>query len=248
MARRLALTILCVALLASPSAAIVSNPLPRICNEFRHSDYVFAGRVLSETNAWPRRLRGEGVTIYRIRVDGVFKGRVPRIARLYTANDSGRGVLTAGQLATVFARRYDGRMYFTGSSNSQSGAGATRVVADIRGYLLHPPTVTTISGRVDGNVRGGFGPLGGVRLLLTDGTAKRFVRADRHGKFLAAVPPGRWSVRIAEPGWASRSGVYSYDSAEKIQLRKGDCADLEVETAAPGERLEGLPPWKRWPK
>jgi hypothetical protein len=54
-------------------------------------------------------------------------------------------------------------------------------------------------------------------------------------------------VRIAEPGWASRSGVYTYDSAEHMRLSKGGCADIELETLAPKVRPFGLPAWKRWP-
>ena len=244
MVRRVVIASLAIVFPASPSDAIVSNPLPRICNEFRHSDYVFSGRVLSERSIWPRRLHGDGVTIYRIRVDQVFKGKLPRIAQLYTQNDSGRGVLDAGEHAAVLAQRYEGRMYFTGSSNSQSGPGAAKVVADILEYLRHPPSVTTIAGRLD-NVTTGFG---GTRLLITNGKLKRFVRTDRNGMFLVTVPPGTWSAQIAEPGWASRTGVYTYDDADRMELGKGDCADLQIETAAPGEKLEGLPPWRRWPR
>jgi hypothetical protein len=64
--------------------------------------------------------------------------------------------------------------------------------------------------------------------------------------FFATVRPGRWSVQIAEPGWASRTGVYSYDSAEGTRLIRGGCADLQIETAPPGGKLEGKPQWKRW--
>ena len=81
---RFGLAGLAAALLASPSAAFVSNPLPRICNEFQRSDYVFSGKVLSETYHWHEYFRGEPSEIFRIRVDHVFKGKVPRIVRLYT--------------------------------------------------------------------------------------------------------------------------------------------------------------------
>lgn len=246
MLRRAVIAAFAIALFSSPSAAIRSDPLPRVCNEFRDSDYVFSGRVLSEKSIWPRRLHGEGVTIYRIRVDHVFKGKVHGIASVYTGNDSGRGVLNVGQRAAVLAQRYEGRMYFSGSSNSQSGAGTSKVLTDIRQYLRHPPTVTTISGRLDRLP--GVAPFGSARMLITNGKTRHFVRTDRKGMFLVSVAPGTWSAQIAEPGWASRTGVYTYDDADKMKLGKGDCADLQIETAAPGEKLEGRPLWKRWPR
>lgn len=234
----------CATLLASPAAAIVSNPLPRICNEYPRSDYVFSGKVLSETYRWHEYLRGDPTTVYAIRVDHVFMGKVPRVAHLYTTNNSGRGVLDVGERAIVFADKQEGRMAFYGSSNSQSGAGVPTVVAGIRAYLAHPPKNATIAGRVGTTTE----PLGGVRILVTNGAAKHFLRTDRSGSFVVSVPPGRWSVQIAEPGWASRSGVYSYDSAAGMLLRRGACADLQIEAAAPDEKLDGLPAWKRWPR
>jgi hypothetical protein len=61
------------ALIATPSAAIISDPLPRICNEFPHSDYVFSGKVLSEAWSQKESIRGDPARIYRIRVGQVFK-------------------------------------------------------------------------------------------------------------------------------------------------------------------------------
>lgn len=136
---------------------------------------------------------------------------------------------------------------FGGSSNSVSGKRVSRVLSGIQQLVADPPQVATISGRVDGDVSGTMRPLGGVRLLLTNKKAQRFARSDSHGNFVKSVAPGRWSVRIAEPGWASRTGTYSYDSVEGTVLAKGGCADLEIETMAPGTKLEG-PGWKRWPK
>jgi len=243
--RRIGLLVASAAALCSaPAGAIVADPPPRICNEYAHSDHVFSGRVLSETQHWHEYLRGDPTTVYEIRVDHVFKGKVPRVARLYTANNSGRGVLDTGQRAIVFAERQEGRMAFSGSSNSESGAGVPKVIAEIRAYLANPPSVATISGRID---RSGKTPVGGARLLVASGSTSRFVRANRNGTFQVAVTPGQWSVRIAEPGWASARGLYSYDSADKMVLRKGDCADLEIEAAAPHDKVYG-PGWKRWPR
>lgn len=234
-------------LVAAPAAAIVSNPPPRVCNEFPRSDYVFSGKVLSDTYGRHARFRGGAAELYRIRVDRTFKGKVPPIVRLYTATDSGRGVLTVGQRAILFAGRTEGGIAFDGSSNSQSGSGVPKIIGEIQDYLNRPPTVATIAGRVDSWITGAMAPLGGVRLLLANGKTKRFVHADAQGAFLPSLSPGNWSVRIAEPGWASRTGVYSYDSAESTHLRTGGCADLQIETAAPGQKLDG-PNWKRWPR
>lgn len=231
-------------LLSAPAAAIVADPAPRICNEYPHSDYVFSGKVLSY--AWNEReyIRGDPSNIYRIRVDHVFKGKVPSTVRLYTPANSGGGGLGVGEPAIIFAERSEGHIVFSGSSNSDSGTGVPEVIAGIRAYLARPPRVATISGRID---RSGKTPFGGARLLVANGSTKRFVRADRRGTFRVAVAPGRWSVRIAEPGWASASGIYSYDSADKMVLRKGGCADVEIEAAAPNDKVYG-PGWKRWPR
>ena len=232
---------------ASPSGAIISDPMPRVCNEFPHSDYVFSGKVLS--TAFRENIRvgvdRDASNQYRIRVDHVFKGHVPHRALIYTPADSGGGNLTVGQLAIIFATRTDSHIVFSGSSNSTSGIDTPRVVSEIKAFMIHPPKVATISGRVDAS--GPDAPLAGVRLLLSNGKARKFVRAGSHGRFTESVTPGHWSVRIAEPGWASRSGTYSYDFAEGTDLGRGGCADLELEVAAPGVKLEG-PDWKRWPK
>jgi hypothetical protein len=235
------------ALIATPSAAIISDPLPRICNEFPHSDYVFSGKVLSEAWSQKEPIRGDPARIYRIRVGQVFKRKVPRIVRLFTPANSGGGGLDPGQAALVYAERLEGRIAFSGSSNSLSGPGVPTAIKQLRAYLANPPKAATIRGRIDGWVTGSMAPRPGARLLITDGRIRRFVRADRHGMFFATVRPGRWSVQIAEPGWASRTGVYSYDSAEGTRLIRGGCADLEIETAPSGGNLEGKPQWKRWP-
>lgn len=232
---------------ASPVAAIRADPLPRICNEFPRSDYVFSGRVLSDTYHWHEFFRGEASEIYRIKVDRVFKGQVPEVVRLYTSVDSGRGTLNVGQPAIVFAYRQEGHIAFDGSSISQSGSGAAKVIAKVQQFLAAPPRVATISGRIDGWPKVFMEPLPGVRLLLSSGSIRKFVRSDAHGRFLVTVTPGVWSVRIAKPGWASRSGSYTYDSAERTRLKAGGCADVELETARPDEKLEG-PYWERWPK
>ena len=230
-----------------PCGAIVSNPLPRICNEFPHSDYVFSGKVLSDEFRQDVRIRGEPSEEYRIRVDHVFKGRVPHTVSIYTPADSARGVLTVEHRAIVFAARIEGHIVFSGSSNSTSGSDLSRVTSEIQDFMVHAPRVATVAGRVDGPNHGPDYPLGGVRLMLSSGKARKFVRTDSRGNFIELVTPGRWSVRIAEPGWASRTGIYTVDLAEGTNLAKGGCADLELETSPPGVKLEG-PDWKRWPK
>jgi hypothetical protein len=230
-------------LLSAPSLAITANPLPRVCNEFPRSDYVFTGKVLSDTYQWHDYFRGEPSEIFRIRVGHVFKGRVPPIVRLYTSVDSGRGVLTTGQQAIVFATRIERRIAFDGSSNSRSGPGVSDLIRETQNYLSHPPQAASIAGRVDNS----GAPLGRVLLVVTNGRSRQFMRTDARGKFLVALPPGRWSIRIAEHGWASRTGAYSYDRAEDVKLAKGGCADLQIETAKPNEKLEG-PDWRRWPR
>jgi hypothetical protein len=134
-------------------------------------------------------------------------------------------------------------MVFDGSSNSQSGAGAAKVIAQIQSYLADPPKVATIAGRVDGT--GNRSPKG-TRLFLTNGKARQFVQTDAQGVFLAIVAPGSWSVQIAEPGWGSRSGVYSYNFGMPIHLAKGGCADIELETGWADKSLTGIG-WMRWP-
>jgi hypothetical protein len=244
--QRFGLAAITASLLASPSAAIVSNPPPRICNEYPHSDYVFSGRVLSHRWSEREQTRDSPSNIYRIRVDRVFKGKVPSIARAYTPADSGGGALDFSQRAIVFAERSEGHIVFSGSSNTASGAEVPKVMRQLRDYLANPPKVATIAGRIDGWLHGPMEPVGSVLLLVTNGRLKHFVRADRAGRFLAEVPPGRWSVQIAEPGWASRSGVYSYDFTMPLRLAKGGCADIELEIARPGDKLVG-PDWRRWP-
>nr|NUR38117.1 hypothetical protein [Sphingomonas sp.] len=244
MRRRFSLAVILAALFPSPSAAIVSNPLPRICNEFPRSDYVFSGKVISEGFSENEYGRGEGARTYRLRVDHVFKGKMPRLVRVITPADSGGGALDAGQPAIVFARDYKGRIDFSGSSNSQSGAATAKIIAQIRSYIAHPPEVATIAGRVDGRDP----EPKGIRLLLMDGKSTKFVRTDSRGTLLASVHPGDWSIRIAESGWASRRGVYSYDNTEHMRLAKGGCADFELETLPPKVKPFGLPRWERWPE
>lgn len=226
---------------ATPVSAFVPNPMPRVCNAFPKSDYVFTGKVLSDRVRWHEYIADSPSEVFRIRVDRIYKGKLPSTVNLYTEVDSGRGVLWRGQEAVVFANRKGRRIFFDGSTESRSGAEVPKIVAEIGKYLAHPPHGATIRARV--NLSGQ--PLKGVRLLLTNGKARLFVRTNSNGMVIAQVDPGRWSVRIAEAGWASRRGIYSYDFAEPIRLRKGGCADLEIETAAPGEKLQG-PGWRKW--
>jgi hypothetical protein len=218
-----------------------------VCNEFPHSNYVFSGKVLSTSFRRDQYLEGVPSNEYRIRVDHTFKGRVPHIVSIYSPADSGGGGLIVGARAIVFATRTKGLIVFSGSSNTLSGKGVPRVISDIQRYLANPPQVATISGRVYSWVTGTMKPLGGARLQLSSRNAREFARADSHGNFIASVTPGRWSVRIAQPGWASSTGTYTYDSADGMLLAKGGCADVELDTSAPGEKLYG-PGWKRWPK
>jgi hypothetical protein len=213
--------------IAGPSAAIVANPKPRVCNEFLRSTYVFAGTVLGEG-----QLAENGSTelthFYRVRVGEVFKGRMGSEVTLFTTNNSARGVLEAGRRSVIFAELFAGKAAFSGSSNTTSEPGVDAVIAEIRAVAQRDRQSASVAGRADIDGSPGH-PAAGLQLDVAGVSGHHTVRTDSAGRFVVAVAPGRYAVRVAEQGWISRRGTYSYDDPADLLLPRGGCADVQLE-------------------
>lgn len=221
--------VILAALAGPPAQAIVPDPPPRVCTEFDDSDAVFIGDVLSE--------RREGVTdanidyaiSWRVRVVERFKGSLPRVVTVHTSDTSAREELDVGRRHIIFAfRAHGGRLNISGGGNTRPAPQSASAIAAVRRHLAHPPADATIAGQVVAYRRflEGTGPLR-LEFMNSDGEVVRG-RSDREGRFSQVVRPGVWRVRVAEPGWTSERGDYSYQDVENIRLTRGGCTDIQI--------------------
>lgn len=210
------------ALLAVPSSAIVATPAPRVCAAFSNAEAVVAGhlgveRVGSEWTSW------------EVRVDRRYKGAVPQRFRIYTPNDSSRGIAEAGRRNILFLTREGGRLRIGGSDPNGSGAAMAAVEAEVQALAARPArgsgTIAILVASEQGEAARGVR----VRLKQQGGTRERTIRTDTAGKALVRAAPGRWTAEIAEPGWGSRFSIYTYQRADGFVLAPGGCADLRLE-------------------
>jgi hypothetical protein len=225
---------LAVALAAIPAAAIVSDPPSRVCTQYQRSDAVFIGDVLSETRDDSDEAPIDYSISWRVRVVERFKGALPRVVTIHTSNTSAREHLDVERRHIVFARRaHGGRLNISGGGNTRSGPQSVPIVDAIRRYIARPPAAPTIRGRVMALRAERLGTFlagaGRMRLEFTNGRGEIVRgRSDAGGRFLQPLTPGTWRVRVAEPGWSSRTGDYSYQDIGRIPLGRSGCADVQI--------------------
>lgn len=214
-------------LLAAPAAAIVAAPPPRTCSAYSSADVVVVGQVVSErvTDDWDT---------WTVRVEHLFKGRVPDRFKFYSENDSARATPDVGTRNILFLHRQRGRLIGWGSDPDTGGSRFDQVVREVRAFKATKPKLT---GSVIGLVESEAGvPRASAQVRLRQSTngAVRSVRTDNHGRFELSLPPGRWSATLADKGWASRSSIYTYENPDGFNVKAGGCDDLRLEPVKAG--------------
>jgi hypothetical protein len=92
-------------LVVVPVAAVCVNGFPSVEDEYKQSDMVFIGHVVSEEpepEDPPRYLEG---TTYTVRVDEVLRGKPSPTLRLFSENSSGRFPMEVGGKYLLFLHR-----------------------------------------------------------------------------------------------------------------------------------------------
>jgi hypothetical protein len=220
---------LLISLLLAPSAALAYCPAPpwKACQASALSDKVFVGRVTAiEPLRKDRSLARDGEEVYHhrftIAVEEAFKGRVGKIERVVTGNDSGRWIADQGERRVVFA--YHGRVGGL-CSDIDEAAHVDATIKELRD-IGHWRTAI-----VEGRVGGLEGPpVAGHEIGVVGGAFRQQVTTDADGFFEVHVPPGRY--RVVTKG-ALPLTPYSRDDVGGFRLRAGECAQFQLTTKDP---------------
>lgn len=212
-----------VLLVTTQSGAIVAKPEPRHCAAWSNADAVLIGRVGA------RRLSADGDVIsWPVTVHQTLKGNVPATIVVTSENASSRATPNELQRNMLFLHKIGRRFEIRGSDPNGGGPRLAAMEAEAR-KLARPGkratgSVSILVADEVGAPRQGYA----VRLSQRQGKLVRTVRTGSKGEVRLDLPPGAWSADVVEPGWYSRTSLYSYNS-DRFMLRAGGCADLRLE-------------------
>jgi hypothetical protein len=207
-------------ILAVTGYALCPYPDPTPNALYFHSDAVFTGMVMAETEAQRSRNFDSGV-FYSVMVTTWIKGHGPQRVRVFTERNSGGEYLKAGKHYLLFARHGDRTHPLVIACRRSIQEPSATVSAELAALKTAKP-----SGSISGEVSGLETPGGGIAgaTVVIRGEAHEYnIKTDANGRFRADVPSGRYRIHVQYQEQAFEPYLLSLDSAQ-LKLRAGQNA------------------------
>jgi len=225
--------ILFFALLGSQSGALCNMPQPRlVCAEYFHSKAVVIARLAGITTVKDDYDAVTG-TYYSMTVEQTLRGEVPRLFRIYVANDSGRTKFdwkTGGSYLLFLLRQTaNGAWVIDGCGNS-GPTDSKQSALDQVDMIDHNSNRARIQGAVGG--KSFIFPLSGVQVEATGPGGVITAETNAVGKFEMRVTPGKYQVRALSAEKTFVAADISYENPEDVVLENGGCAQVQFVEAA----------------
>jgi hypothetical protein len=211
--------------MSATANAVCSQPHPRVCAEFFHSDAVFTGTVISVRNGPKRETNPDG-WFYRVKVTRSYRGSNGHTVDIFTGNDSGRFPLQEGHMYLLFAYKEEGILKIDNCGNSAELSEAGEAIRQVESVLANMKSASggDIGGRVVGEQDAGTN---GIAVTASGGGKKYTGVTDRDGRFHIHVPPGKYVVWPETSQWIVTPYDLSYDKEDHVLVERGSCAELQ---------------------
>jgi hypothetical protein len=214
--------------MSSQLSAVCLQPLPRlVCAEYFRSKAVVVANLAGLTKVKDSYGEVTG-TYYSMTVERSLRGDIPRLFRIYQANDSGRAdfIWEIGESYLLFLLEQTPNEGWVIDGCGNSGPTELRSKA-IQAIEATGPTSTgaKIQGAVGG--RSSSFPLAGVQVEVRGPEGMKTAQTGRDGTFEMQVTPGKYQVRALSAGKTFVAADLSYDDPENLALQNGACAQVQ---------------------
>ena len=215
-------------LVSCPLAAVCLQPLPRlVCAEYFQSNAVVIANLAGLTQVKDSYGDVTG-TYYSMTVERTLHGEVPRLFRIYEANDSGRAdfIWDIGESYLLFLREQMPTQAWVidGCGNSGPLELRSKAIGAIEA-IDSKSNQSMIQGAVGG--RSHSFPMAGVQVEARGPDAVKTVVTGRDGTFEMKVTPGKYEVRALSSGKSFVAEDLSFDDPANLMLQAGGCAQVQ---------------------
>jgi hypothetical protein len=217
-----------LALISIHSGAVCHAPLPRlVCAEYFHSKAIVIARLAGITRV--RDSYGDITgTYYSMTVERTLHGEVPRLFRIYEANDSGRADfiwdVDESYLLFLLEQSPSQGWLIDGCGNSGPSELRGKAIQQVEA-ISSTSTGATIQGAVGG--RSSSHPIAGVQIEATGPDGAKTAQTNRDGRFAMHVSPGKYQVRALSPEKTFIADDLSYEDPGNLVLQNGGCAQVQ---------------------
>lgn len=209
-------------------SAACLQPLPRlVCAEYFRSKAVVIANLAGLTKVKDSYGDVTG-TYYSMTVERTLHGEVPRLFRIYEANDSGRAdfIWEIGESYLLFLLEQTANQGWVidGCGNSGPVELRSKAIAQVEATGSNS-AYSRIQGAVGG--RSSSHPMAGVQIEAQGPAGVKTAQTGRDGTFEIEVAPGNYQVRALSPGKSFVAADLSYDNPDEIGLPAGGCAQVQ---------------------
>jgi hypothetical protein len=220
--------VLLLALIGSQAGAQCKMPMPRlVCAEYFHSKAVVIAKLAGTT---PARDSNDDVigTYYSMTVEQTFRGKAPRLFRVYASNESGPASFEwkTGDTYLLFLleETSNGAWMIDACGNSGS-------VERSRAALEHIEAIDPGSNRakIFGSVVGPSipYPVTGVQIQVRGPGGTNTIDTEKDGSFELRVAPGKYQLRALSPGKTFVASEFTYEDPDSLLLENAGCAQVQ---------------------
>jgi len=210
-----------------PAFGHCAQPHPPICAEFFHRDAIFVGTVISSRH----RSNGEDPGwFYALKVNRVFRGVLPPVAKVFTEQSSGQFPLKMHQSYLLFAdsTKPDG-LEIDNCGNSTELVGASKEIHQLEEVLSRAKAEE--DGYVAGNVmrwdRGSNTPIERASITVRGKGRTYNAVTGKDGWFRVGLPVGKYVVTAKSSEWSIVPYDLSFDDPDDLVIHAGGCAAVE---------------------
>lgn len=219
--------------------AVCLLPLPRlVCAEYFRSKAVVIAKLAGITRVKDRYGDVTG-TYYSMTVERTLRGDVPRLFRIYEANDSGRAAfiwdVDESYLLFLLEQTPNEGWLIDGCGNSGPSELRGKALQQVEG-IDSASTRATIAGAVGG--RSSSFPVAGVQVEARGPGGVSATETKRDGTFEMQVASGRYQVQALSPDKTFTADDLTYEDPDNVVLENGGCAQVQFVESQKHKKLQ----------
>jgi hypothetical protein len=228
-------------LLPLPSLSLCGAPQPRLVRAEYFASQLVVEATLVRTRDIHDKDDPEGILarVYTLRVNKVLRGKTSGIITVYEGNDSGRASFywlpKSVYLLFLFHMPEEKSWVLEGCGNSDLLSKSRQALREITAIKT-----TYREGLIQGLVsdQSMASPIPEARVEALGVAGKFVAETDKNGEFRIHVPPGKYSVRVAdEKGVNYEASEFSYSNPKEVRLEPGSAVQIQfVQVATPPAR------------